>query len=87
MTYKKLKAEHRALVRQRDEAEDGTAQEDAYWQSHAAFQGSLRKMLSDKRALQHLTKKQTWQVIRWCSSYRPAPLHTILADFGSLVDE
>jgi len=45
------------------------------------------RMLNNKDSLRALTRRQTWQVLSWCSSYRPAPSHFTVRNFGNLIDE
>ena len=54
-----------------------------YYDQEEAFKTALKKLLNEGNNLrpstdiEGLTKKQLFNVIKWCSSHRPYPLHTM----------
>jgi len=89
MTYKQLNASYAVLAKAWcDVRGTGDASKhEKYTRQVDVFTSQLRKILTDKRALKHLTKRQTWQVLAWCSAYRPEPQNVTIRTFGSLIDE
>jgi hypothetical protein len=85
MTYKELNRLHHVLKSaSKSTAKSATARREA---AGMAFEDALCKMLNNKDSLRALTRQQTWQVLSWCSSYRPEPSHLVVRKFGNLIDE
>ena len=85
MTYNELARLHHVLKSaSKSTARSATARREA---AGMEFEDALRKLLSRKDSLRALTRRQTWQVLSWCSSYRPEPSDLIVRIFGNLIDE
>ncbi len=83
MKYTDISRAHRALKKLEDQHPVGGGH---YWTAYEAFKVQLRHALRDDELLRKLTKPQLFQVIAWCSTFRPHEPHVMLTIFSKLAD-
>ena len=85
MKYAEISRDHRALKKLAPNGvvawtDNGVvAATDHYWTAHEAFKVRLQHALKDDDLAQKLTKPQLFQIIAWCSTFRPHEPHVILS--------
>ena len=50
------------------------------------FVDALKKILTDQGGLKGLTRRQTYQVLKWCREFQPEPMEQIVERFAALAD-
>ena len=85
MKYAEISRDHRALKKLEPDIVAWTENAgvlvatDHYWTAHEAFKVRLQHALKDDDLARKLTKPQLFQIIAWCSIFRPYEPHVILS--------